>query len=305
MGFHVPHPSDRQVGAPRSVRRSSAGRIRAVGTAPQVMMHGVSDLPHDVSKEVGRYLRDVDRAAPGLVEAVYVTGSVALGDYQAPISDIDLVAVCRGRPTDDELVTLAELHHGPSRPSVDVVYATRAGLRRDPSGLSLPGSVDCAFRRDGAFEANPVVWRVLSTRAIAVRGAPLADRDVWFDADALRGWNLANLDSYWSDWAQRARAGVATEARVRHEYGLQWLVLGVPRLHYTIATLDVTSKTGAGRYALDIAPPQFHAVLDTALALRVDRRAPLRAPVDTLWHDAIDLSTWLIEDAHRLVAEPE
>ena len=103
-----------------------------------------------------------------------------------------------------------------------------------------------------------MVWRVLSTRAIAVRGAPLGTREVWFDADVLRRWNLANLDNYWSEWLQRARTQDATEARVRSEYGLQWLVLGVPRLHYTVATLDVTSKTGGGRHTLEVAPEQWH-----------------------------------------------
>lgn len=258
-------------------------------------------MPGEVSGAVGDYLRDVDRAAPGFVEAVYVTGSVALGDYRPSISDVDLVAVSGHQPTQGELAALAELHR-PSRPSVDVLYATRDDLRRDPSQQSLPGSVGGEFRRDGAFEANPVAWRVLSTRAIAVRGAALTDRDVWFDADSLRSWNVANLDGYWSAWVRRARAEVATEARVRHEYGLQWLVLGVPRLHYTIATLDVTSKTGAGRYALGVAPQQWHTVLETAVALRADEDAPLPASPDVLWRDAIDLSTWLTEDAHRLVA---
>ena len=156
------------------------------------------------------------------------------------------------------------------------------------------------FHSDGAFEANPVVWRVLAKRAIAARGEAPSSEDVWFDADALRRWNLANLDSYWSDWVQWAGTKEGTEERVRSEYGLQWLVLGVPRLHYTIATLDVTSKSGAGRYALEVAPAEWRAVLDTTLALRVDRNAPLPATTDSLWRDAIELSAWFIADAHRL-----
>jgi hypothetical protein len=84
---------------------------------------------------------------------------------------------------------------------------------------------------------------------------------------------------------------------VRSEYGLQWLVLGVPRLHYTVATLDVTSKTGGGRHALEVAPPQWHGVVRAAMALRADRQAPLPASLDELWRDALDLSAWLIADA--------
>jgi aminoglycoside adenylyltransferase-like protein len=88
---------------------------------------------------------------------------------------------------------------------------------------------------------------------------------------------------------------------VRHQYGLQWLVLGVPRLHHTIATLEVTSKTDAGRYALEVAPAQWHVVLEAAMALRADGEAALPASADSLWSEAVDLSEWLIEDAHRLV----
>lgn len=255
-------------------------------------------LPGDVEVAVGRYLASVDNAAPGLVEALYATGSVALGDYQPAISDVDLVAICRDS-TPEEIGVLGEVHR-PSRPNVATLYATRDDLRRDPSVLSLPGSVDGVFRAEGAFEANPVVWRVLSTRTIPVRGMPLTGGDVWFDADALRRWNLANLDSYWTEWVQFARTREGTEFRVRHEYHFQWLVLGVPRLHHTIATLDVTSKTGAGRYALEVAPTQWHIIIEAAMALRADRDASLPLSNDVLWRGAIDLSAWFIEDAHRI-----
>ena len=127
--------------------------------------------------------------------------------------------------------------------------------------------------------------------------------DVWFDADLLRRWNVANLDGYWAEWVVWARGRVGTEARARSEYGLQWLTLGVPRLHYTIATLDVISKTASGRYAIELSPSQWHVVLDAAMALRADSQAPLPAPPDVLWRAAIDLSAWLIDDAHRLVTD--
>jgi hypothetical protein len=77
----------------------------------------------------------------------------------------------------------------------------------------------------------------------------------------------------------------------------------MPRLHHTSATLDVISKTAAGRYAIEVAPPQWQVVLDAAMALRADRQARLPVPPDVLWRSAIDLSAWLIDDAHRLVDE--
>jgi Aminoglycoside adenylyltransferase, C-terminal domain len=89
---------------------------------------------------------------------------------------------------------------------------------------------------------------------------------------------------------QWARTKDGTDSRVRSAYGLQWLVLGVPRLHNTIATLDITSKTWAGRYALEVAPAQWRPVLDAALAQRADKNSPLPASAGALWHDGIELA---------------
>lgn len=176
---------------------------------------------------------------------------------------------------------------------------TADDLASDPRRLSAPHSLEGVFKPDGAGNANPVTWRQRTTATIPVRGPSLSDLDVWFDADALRHWNRANLDTYWARWLEWWRGVEPAEPRVRHRSGLQWLVLGVPRLHYTIATLEVTSKTGAGRYALGMVDRRWHRVIELAMALRADQRAPLPAPVDALHREGAEVSAWLIEDGHR------
>ena len=52
---------------------------------------------------------------------------------------------------------------------------------------------------------------------------------------------------------------------------------------------------------LRVMPAQWRTVLETAIALRGDRSASLPAPPQTLWREAIDVSTWLIDDAHQLI----
>ena len=44
-------------------------------------------------------------------------------------------------------------------------------------------------------------------------------------------------------------------------------MLGAPRLHYTLATGDITSKTGAGRWALEQFP-EYGELVGAALAWR-------------------------------------
>ncbi|MGH9122216.1 MAG: hypothetical protein ACRDYC_09790 [Acidimicrobiales bacterium] len=210
-------------------------------------------MPATVERDVDIYLQAVDRALPGLIQGLYVTGSIPLRDYQPGVSDIDMVAICAEKPSDSHLEALGALHRT-SNPSIDVVYLNVGDLSRDPRELSPPHSLAGAFKPDGAFNAHLVTWRQLSTASIAMRGPGLTQDDVWFDADALRQWNLANLDRYWVEWTQWWRGVEPEERRVRHKDGLQWLVLGVPRLHHTITTLEVISKTGAAQHALGISP---------------------------------------------------
>jgi len=258
------------------------------------------EVPAPVKQLVAAYLHEVDAAVPGLLEGLYLTGSLALGDFQPDISDIDAVAVCADRPNPAQLDALAAVHV-PTRPDVDVLYLTREDLSTNPAQVSAPHSHEGAFHRTGAFAANPVEWRTLQTRAITIRGRPIEAGEVWFDADVLRRWNADNLNSYWRNRVDWMRGAKWTEALTRWEYGLQWVVLGVPRLHQTINTLQITSKTGAGLYALELADERWHRVIETAVALRADRAAPLPAPPNQLRRDAVELVTWLIDDATELI----
>jgi len=257
----------------------------------------VSSLPPAVVPRIDDYLHSVDKALPGLVTGLYVTGSIALDDYRPAISDIDAVAVCSRRPNAGECEALARLHT--AGPRVDVLYATADDLAADPRTLSPPCSIQGEFKPSDAFAANPVEWRTLATKAIAVRGRPLEAAAIWFNADALRRWNLANLDDYWV-----AKTGegerVPPEFWARWESGLQWVVLGIPRLHHTIVTNEVISKSAAGAYDLTITDEYWHDVVRAAMALRVDRQAQLPRKPEALVADAVGLARWLIDDAHRL-----
>jgi len=254
--------------------------------------------PDDVLTPVDALLERVDGVLPGLVDGAYLTGSVALGDFQPAISDIDAVFVT-SRPLEEADFIALEAIHQPSKPNVDVLYVTIDEVRNDPARARGPHSHEGAFSRSGAFQANPVEWRTLQTRALTVRGRDLRD-DVWFDAAVLRAWNVHNLHDYWAGRLEWLRGCEPTDGIMRWEYGLQWIVLGVSRLHHTIATLEITSKTGGGRYALTIADECWHPVIEASIALRRDRRAALTLSPQQLRADAVDLVDWLIDDATRI-----
>ena len=58
----------------------------------------------DPRTAINTYLDIADSVTPGLVEGLYVVGSVALGDWVEGCSDIDIVAVTAEPATDDGAV---------------------------------------------------------------------------------------------------------------------------------------------------------------------------------------------------------
>jgi hypothetical protein len=207
-------------------------------------------LPSAVRRAVDEHLSRLDAAVPGLVSSLYVVGSVALGDYHEGVSDIDFVAFTSRTPDDDELDALEEIHHalaGP--PHYDGVYPA------EDAGPGVAGPVPFVVngmfhRRDQCFELSPVLWLTLSRYGIVVRGPEAAELGIAVDPDVLRVWNAGNLIDYWRPFAAQLRdalEGVPNETIV-DSAGVVWLALGPARLHHTLLTGDITSKTNAAAH---------------------------------------------------------
>src|SRR5687768_14671478 len=100
-------------------------------------------LPGEVSATMSAYARLVDDQLPGRIRGLYLTGSLALDDYQAGRSDIDFVAVSDTALQGSELDVLRRVHtelrrilrrQTPPRPELDGVYLTWPALAVAPVG---------------------------------------------------------------------------------------------------------------------------------------------------------------------------
>jgi predicted nucleotidyltransferase len=67
-------------------------------------------LPAEVDRVVTRYLALIDAAAPGMVEGLYLVGSVALDDFHPRSSDVDFIAVSSEPVNEDARQALASVH---------------------------------------------------------------------------------------------------------------------------------------------------------------------------------------------------
>jgi hypothetical protein len=252
------------------------------------------------------YVALVDAAVPDRIEGLYVVGSVALDDFVPDQSDIDFIAVTADRLDEGTLDSLAKVHQELGdrfpRPWFSGVYVTWADLAADPRGLdAVPVHHEGRFSPAGGFEANPVQWLTLRTHPVAIRGdeAP----DVWTDPDGVREWVLGNVNTYWRAWIARQRTLVGRGTMLLPEWAIGWGVLGISRMHYTLTTGEVTSKTGAGEHALATFDDRWAPIVSEALRLRrgegsqpeAYRRRPL-----VRRRDALDFMAHVVDEAAAL-----
>lgn len=244
-------------------------------------------LSHEVEEVASRYRAHAD----GSVHGAFVIGSAALGDWWPGVSDIDLVALVDSvDPSHDErLRTIharmrADARAGPP-PDLDVVYLLDRDLARPPAEVrERPHHRDGLLRRDTGM-TTPVIWHSLAEHGVSVPGADGVRAElgeVWLDGAALRDWCRGNLGSYWRRWAaQGAQPATRGGMALLTDWAVAWCVLGVLRLRYTIDTGTITSKSGAGRWALAALELDVgeRALVEQALALRgasPDGSAPQR-----------------------------
>jgi len=257
-------------------------------------------LPREAQVALDGYLAALDEALPGFAEGVYLTGSAALGDWMPGRSDLDVLVVSAQPAAEKEIELLRGVHDGRGRPFVDTVYVAcdQVGLRPREGFPGVPVVVDGVFKSDH-WELNPVLWATLARHGVTLRGPEAGGLGAAPDPLWLRTWNLGNLTSYWTPLAADLReklAGREPDSAVRAEICV-WCASGPGRLHKTIATGEIISKSACIRYTAGLLP-QYDEVLARAGKSRGGDEAVGFTAADLgLLVDAIDA---VAEDAARL-----
>jgi hypothetical protein len=226
--------------------------------------------PTEVRLVCETYLSMVDEELPGLVEGLYLHGSLGFGEWHAGRSDVDFVAVSRARPTGREVARLRDVHEHLGEtfpyPPYDGFYATWSDLAAPAAQCpDVPCTLGGSFAEEGRYDVNPVTWHELAWHGVTVRGPDLGEVDVWTDLAALRSYTHANLSSY---WGRQAAALARFPAEAGRSDVVTSFVLGVPRLHHLLAKDRLTSKDGAGQHAVDAFGEEWRVLVAEALSYR-------------------------------------
>ena len=202
----------------------------------------------------------LDRGAPGRLAGLYAVGSVALGDYREPLSNLDVIAVSDTAWDQGSLVAVGRALGALRKPLQPprVACVTWDQLARDPAEVEAPGFVGRA-RVPGGDLVNPFSWGVLRSAAVCVRGEEYPQ----LGGGELRAWAAARLGGWWADWLAGAHPGPLLLRR-----NLAEAVLEVARLEQIVASGRVVSKLEAGEAAEGAGPPNRQRSLKDSVGYR-------------------------------------
>ena len=240
--------------------RYSAARSSIVGGDPP------ERVPAPARQVVQSLLDALDDGKPGLIAGLHVVGSIAYGDFKPTKSDLDFVAVL-ARPLDEsDLESIRHAHRSASgRPPLDGIYTTCDQLRG--------GTTPEARFHDGVlvpfddYGATPVTRRELATIGVPIRGT-ISGLDIENDTVVLQRWVRQNLDTYWADWIRRASGLTPLAIYALLPAGVEWSVLGITRMLYTLATGEVISKSEVAEWGIGHVEDRYHDILRSAAKIR-------------------------------------
>ncbi|HWE60228.1 MAG TPA: aminoglycoside adenylyltransferase domain-containing protein [Chloroflexota bacterium] len=247
-------------------------------------MHQPTPYP-DVNTVLMWFLREIRAILGDYLRGMYLSGSLALGDFSHERSDIDFVAVTDIEVADDRFAALQAMHarfnagDSPWATEVEAAYIPLDALRRyDPAHARHP------HIQRGAREA--LVWdqlasdwvlqrHILREHGVIVAGPhpsmlidPVSPRDMRRAVGALmeEWWGTMPLDP-----APLRRAAIGYQA---------YAVLTMCRMLYTLDHGEVVSKPVAARWAQQELDARWFGLIDRALAWRKDRQVTPALDVD-------------------------
>jgi hypothetical protein len=222
--------------------------------------------PVEVVAVTDTFLSLMDERAPGLVDGLYLHGSIGFEEWYSGRSDIDYVAVLRDQAP---LELLRDVHARVAetfpQPAFDGFFCSWADLARGPQRLELPCTQDGLFYDEDRIDVHPVTWHELAFHGVRLRGPALSEVPLWTSQRELRCYTHESLAGYWAEQVESLRRFPAEAGKPDI---VSYCVLGTARLHHLLATDELTSKTGAGFYAERAFGPQWHELVGEALSYR-------------------------------------
>ncbi|WP_019909813.1 nucleotidyltransferase domain-containing protein [Paenibacillus sp. HW567] len=211
------------------------------------------------------------------IAAVYIYGSVALGDYIEGSSDIDFIAILREPLNISDIQAISAAHREVENvfPQADIMgaYLLDNDLGKPQSEISpLITYYNKHVHSNGyGADINPITWWTLKNHGIKVFGS---EQSLNYEVEikSLLGYVIDNLNNYWVTWIERLEKQLLLSDQERFtkqlDESVEWCTLGMLRQLYTIKEHNIKSKVEAGYYGITTVPQHWHRLIYEAINIK-------------------------------------
>jgi len=244
---------------------------------------------------------------PKFLEAYYIYGSIALGAFHYGLSDIDFIAIVKRKVTQSDIDILKEIHSNIKIkfPETDLMglYVMGNDLQLEyENEKSCPCFIDGRYKGLEKFEKNSIDAFQLKKYGLTVKGQEIDNFDFTVNWDILIQNMRENLNTYWFNWNDDCKKFLSEKyIGLFVDLGMiEWGVLGVSRLYYTFKERDMTSKMGAGEYALQTVPQRWNKVINEAMRLRKGNQKTYYKSIFLRRKDVLAYIDFIIQESNNL-----
>ncbi|MFE7062128.1 aminoglycoside adenylyltransferase domain-containing protein [Sutcliffiella sp. NPDC057660] len=255
-------------------------------------------IRRDIKIVIDEFIERVERSLPGFIQDFYIYGSISLGAFQNKFSDIDFIALINQHPKDDDLQKLKDIHRHMqkkfSHTTLDGYYLVKEEMEAENQrAISSHYFSEGKFKGKRSFSKDSIDAFQLKKYGIIIKGQQL---DYSVDFDIVLKNQKDNINTYWQNWLDSCKRFPSINffgsfVSIR---SIEWGVLGVTRLFYTIREKDMTSKVGAGEYALGTVPEKWHKIIEEAIRFRKGEKQSLYRSVRKRRADALAYMEYVI-----------
>jgi len=258
------------------------------------------EVPIIVNEVLNDYIDLMNEHLPNVLEGVYIHGSIALNAYVNGSSDIDFITVTNRRLVDGDAKILTEIHKTVAEKhkniDMDGVYILWGDLgkvtKEEPIFLVYNGG-------ELNFEAyiSPITWWIVKKNGINVVGPDRTSLSIDINTSEITKYVIENMNSYWASRIQRMENSIDELINFPSDVinqEIEWTVLGLLRQYFTLKEHDITSKLGAGEYALQHVPAEWHKIIKEAINIRIDVKENLFTTNQERIDATLAFSTYII-----------
>ncbi|WP_404430654.1 aminoglycoside adenylyltransferase domain-containing protein [Sutcliffiella horikoshii] len=225
-------------------------------------------IPESVQKVLALYIDKCNKELPGLLEGMYLHGSIAIDSYLEGQSDIDFVAVTSRKLTNKDATILKEIHLNLAetckKPQLDGIYVQMSNL-----------AAEGYFYNEGNFGKAmhdiPVTWWLLKNKGVTILGPTASELPLDVTTEDLTAYVRKNMNEYWATRTsamEQKKEHLMTYPVEHIETEMEWTVLGLLRQFYTLEEEDIISKLAAGEYGLRELETKWHRLIQEAINIR-------------------------------------